>query len=291
MSASIIDGKKIAEELILSLTDKVAQVRQKYNAVPNLKVIIVGADPASSVYVSHKDKQAKKIGIDSEIIRLEADITEGELLAKIHELNADKAVNGILVQLPLPKHIDNIKVINAIDSNKDVDGFHTINTGKLYTYQNSLVPCTPQGCMILLKTVKEDLSGLNAVIVGRSNIVGKPMAELLLQANCTTTIVHSRTKDLAAHTLNADIVVAAVGIPGVLNSSNVKKGAIVIDVGINRITDSEGKSRLVGDADFDSLVNHAGAITPVPGGVGPMTVACLMQNTLLAFLAQNQYEI
>ncbi|MBT4921447.1 MAG: bifunctional methylenetetrahydrofolate dehydrogenase/methenyltetrahydrofolate cyclohydrolase FolD [Rickettsiales bacterium] len=291
MSASIINGKKISEELVLSLRDQVTQLKQKYEQAPCLKVIIVGANPASSVYVSHKDKQAKAIGINSEIIRLSEDVSEAELLAKINDLNQDAEVNGILVQLPLPKHIDNIKVIDSIEPNKDVDGFHASNTGRLYTYQSCFVPCTPQGCMLLLKTVKEDLSGLNAVIIGRSNIVGKPMAELLLQANCTTTIVHSRTKDLESHTLNADIIVAAVGIPKMLNSSNVKKGAIVIDVGINRIIDSEGKSRLVGDCHFESLKDHAVAITPVPGGVGPMTVACLMKNTILAFLAQNKYEL
>ena len=181
-------------------------------------------------------------------------------------------------------------MINAIDPAKDVDGFHASNTGRLYTYQNCFIPCTPQGCMMLLKSVQEDLSGLNAVIIGRSNIVGKPMAELLLQANCTTTIVHSRTKNIADHTLKADIIVAAVGIPSILNKRNVKAGAIIIDVGINRVTDSEGKSRLVGDADFADLEDHASSITPVPGGVGPMTVACLMNNTIIAFLNQNKYN-
>ncbi len=287
MSATIINGKKIADDLIESLKLKVDQIKKQYAKVPCLKVVIIGDDPASSVYVSHKDKKAQYVGIDSEIIRLPLDITEEQLIDKIKELNNNVDVNGILVQLPLPKHIKNINVINAIDPDKDVDGFHTNSTGRLYTYQSSLIPCTPQGCMMLLKTIYKDLTGLNAVIVGRSNIVGKPMAELLLQANCTTTIVHSKTKNLANHTLNADILVAAVGIPGILNKKNVKKGAIVIDVGINRVTDVDGKSRLVGDVDFDDLVDHVAHITPVPGGVGPMTVACLMNNTIIAFLNQN----
>ncbi|MDC0857136.1 tetrahydrofolate dehydrogenase/cyclohydrolase catalytic domain-containing protein [Rickettsiales bacterium] len=288
MSARIINGKNIADELIESLKLKVDEIKQKHSKIPSLKVIIVGEDPASSVYVSHKDKKAKHIGIESEIIRMPSDISEVDLISKIHDLNQDVSVNGILVQLPLPQHINNIKVINAIDPDKDVDGFHTNSTGRLYTYQNSLIPCTPQGCMILLKTIHKDLSGLNAVVVGRSNIVGKPMAELLLQANCTTTIVHSKTRNLAIHTLNADILVAAVGIPRMLNKTNVKKDAIVIDVGINRITDSDGKSRLVGDIDFEDLQDHVAHITPVPGGVGPMTVACLMNNTIIAFLNQNK---
>ena len=284
MSATIINGKKIADDLIESLKLKVDEIKQKHSKAPSLKVIIVGEDPASSVYVSHKDKKAKQIGIESEIIRMQSDISESDLINKIHDLNEDDSVNGILVQLPLPKHIKNINVINAIDPDKDVDGFHTNSTGRLYTYQSSLIPCTPQGCMMLLKTILQDLSGLNAVIVGRSNIVGKPMAELLLQANCTTTIVHSKTRNLASHTLNADILVAAVGIPRMLNKTNVKKDAIVIDVGINRITDSDGKSRLVGDVDFDDLKDHVAHITPVPGGVGPMTIVGLMLNTYQAAL-------
>ena len=287
MSATIIDGKKIASEILDQLKKDVNDLNDKTGLVPGLRVIIVGENPASKVYVSHKDKKAKSLGVNSEIIYCDENIKEIDLIKLIEQYNNDEDINGILVQLPLPNHINKTKIINSISEEKDVDGFHIVSTGNLYTYQDCLIPCTPQGCMILLDSINIDLTGLNAVIIGRSNIVGKPMAELLLQANATPTIIHSKTKNMEFYTKNADLIIAAVGIPNILNKSNVKKDAIIIDVGINRIELDNGKSRLVGDADFEDLKEHVSYITPVPGGVGPMTVACLMRNTIKSFKKKN----
>lgn len=273
----VIDGKEEARKLRALVAKEIEILGLK----PGLTVVLVGNDPASEVYVSNKDKAAKEVGIDAKTIKLPVETTQEELLKKIDELNKDKKVHGILVQLPLPKHIDERAVINAISPDKDVDGFHVINAGRAFTGQNALVPCTPLGCIILLKNTLGDLSGLNAVVVGRSNIVGKPMANLLLEENCTVTIAHSKTKDLPEVCARADILVAAVGRPKMITADWVKQGAVVIDVGINRI-DVGGKSKLVGDVDFDSASLKASAITPVPGGVGPMTIACLLKNTLEA---------
>jgi len=249
----------------------------------------VGEDPASQVYVGSKAKQTVEIGMRSLELRLPADTSEATLLAHIAKFNADPTVDGILVQLPLPKHIDADKVIEAIVPEKDVDGFHPVNVGRLSTGARAFIPCTPRGSMRLIKTVRQDLSGLEAVVVGRSNIVGKPMMQLLLAENCTVTVAHSRTRDLIETCRRADILIAAVGKPMLLDDRYIKPGAIVIDVGINRITDSEtGKNRLVGDVDFDKAVEVAGAITPVPGGVGPMTIACLLENTLDSYLVREK---
>ncbi|MEO0952282.1 MAG: bifunctional methylenetetrahydrofolate dehydrogenase/methenyltetrahydrofolate cyclohydrolase FolD, partial [Pseudomonadota bacterium] len=249
---------------------------------PGLTVVIVGDDPASQVYVRNKGRMAEAAGLVSNTHRLPADVPEADLLAIIDTLNADDSVHGILVQLPLPDHIDDRTVINRIDPDKDVDGFHTVNVGRLSIGLDGFVPCTPLGCLDLLKHSGAPLAGAHAVIVGRSNIVGKPMAALLLAEHCTVTIAHSRTQDLAALCRTADILVAAVGRPGLIAGDWVKEGATVIDVGINRIDAGEGKTRLVGDVDFESAAQRAAAITPVPGGVGPMTIACLLSNTLKA---------
>ena len=286
--AAIIDGKLIAEDVVRTVKRLTADLIAKGNPAPGLAVVIAGEDPASQVYVSSKGKKAKECGFHSVQHTLSVDSCEAELLKLIGDLNADPAIDGILVQLPLPGHIDSGKVIQSIAPEKDVDGFHFVNVGKLGSGQleNAFVPCTPAGSMILIERVRgKDLSGLNAVVVGRSNIVGKPMANLLLAANCTVTIAHSRTKDLPALASTADILVAAVGRPEMIKGDWVKPGATVIDVGINRVAAperGEGKTRLVGDVAFDEAAKLAGAITPVPGGVGPMTIALLMANTLVS---------
>jgi methylenetetrahydrofolate dehydrogenase (NADP+)/methenyltetrahydrofolate cyclohydrolase len=277
MSATIIDGKAFAAGLRARIADGVTAFRAQAGRAPGLAVVLVGEDPASNVYVRSKGKATREAGMESVEHRLPADVPAENLLALVATLNADPAIDGILVQLPLPKHIDEQSVISAIDPDKDVDGFHPINAGRLATGLPGFVPCTPFGCVLLLKSVLPSLSGLEAVVVGRSNIVGKPMAQLLLRESCTVTVVHSRTKDVPAHIRRADIVVAAVGIPQMIKGDWLKPGATVIDVGINR-TDAG----LVGDVDFASAVEVAGAITPVPGGVGPMTIACLLRNTLVS---------
>lgn len=277
--ATVIDGKQSAAQLRKELTSTISQLKREHDLVPGLAVVLVGEDPASQVYVRNKGKQTVEVGMQSFEHRLSAETSETDLLALIDTLNADDTVHGILVQLPLPSHIDEFKVINAVSHDKDVDGFHLMNVGRLNTDGGGVVPCTPLGCLMMLKSTLGDLTGMNAVIVGRSNIVGKPMAALLLQANCTVTIAHSRTRDLEALCQSADILVAAVGRPQMVPGSWVKPGATVIDVGINRI-EVDGKTRLVGDVDYDSAAAVAGAITPVPGGVGPMTIACLLHNTV-----------
>lgn len=276
---TVIDGKAAAAALRADLAEKVADLKRDHGLTPGLAVVLVGEDPASQVYVRNKAKQTVEVGMESIEHKLPAETKEEDLLALIDTLNADETVHGILVQLPLPTHINEFKVINAVSHDKDVDGFHLINVGRLNTDGGGVVPCTPLGCLMMLKEHHGDLSGMNAVIVGRSNIVGKPMAALLLQANCTVTIAHSRTKDLEGICREADILVAAVGRPRMVPGSWVKPGATVIDVGINRI-EEDGKNRLVGDVDYDSAAEVAGAITPVPGGVGPMTIACLLHNTV-----------
>jgi methylenetetrahydrofolate dehydrogenase (NADP+)/methenyltetrahydrofolate cyclohydrolase len=278
----VIDGKAFAEKLRASIKERVAKLKAEKNITPGLAVVLVGNNPASEVYVKNKAKQTKEAGMASFEFRLPSETTQPELLAKVEALNLNPDIHGILVQLPLPKHIDENAVINAIDPNKDVDGFHVINAGRLATGQDGFVPCTPLGCLMLLKDVAGDLSGKHAVIIGRSNIVGKPMAALLLKESCTVTIAHSKTKDLAALVKTADILVAAVGKPEMVKGSWIKPGAVVIDVGINRIAAEGGKTRLVGDVAAQECMGIAAAITPVPGGVGPMTIACLLENTLKA---------
>ncbi|MTH78119.1 bifunctional methylenetetrahydrofolate dehydrogenase/methenyltetrahydrofolate cyclohydrolase FolD [Paracoccus aestuariivivens] len=285
MSADLIDGKAFSSRVRGLVAAGVAELSQQ-GIVPGLAVVLVGEDPASEVYVRNKGIQTREAGMNSWEHKLPAEASQAALMSLIAELNADPAVHGILVQLPLPKHIDAEAVINAIDPAKDVDGFHILNVGLLGTGQKAMVPCTPLGCLMMLRDRLGDLSGLNAVVVGRSNIVGKPMAQLLLGESCTVTIAHSRTKDLPAVCRSADILVAAVGRPRMIPGDWIKTGATVIDVGINRIEDG-GRTRLVGDVDFDSAVEVAGAITPVPGGVGPMTIACLLANTLTACCRAN----
>jgi methylenetetrahydrofolate dehydrogenase (NADP+) / methenyltetrahydrofolate cyclohydrolase len=282
----IIDGKAIAAELRAEVAGGVAALAGK-GIKPGLAVVLVGEDPASQVYVRSKARQTVEAGMASFEHRLPADTAEADLLALVAALNADEAVDGILVQLPLPPQIDAEKVLRAIDPAKDVDGFHPFNVGLVATGAGGIAPCTPFGAMILIKAAGRDLPGLNAVIVGRSNIVGKPMAQLLLQENCTVTIAHSRSRDLPAIVRGADIVVAAVGRPEMIKGDWIKPGAIVIDVGINRVATQDGKGRLVGDVAFAEALGHAGAITPVPGGVGPMTIACLLNNTLIAARARR----
>lgn len=285
MSADIIDGKAFAAGVRGKVAEHVAGLKAR-GIVPGLAVVLVGEDPASAVYVRNKGKQTVEVGMNSYEHKLPAETAEADLLALIERLNADPAVHGILVQLPLPKHLNADLVINAIDPAKDVDGFHISNVGLLGTGQKAMVPCTPLGCLMMLRDHLGDLSGLEAVVVGRSNIVGKPMAQLLLGDSCTVTIAHSRTKDLPAVCRRADILVAAVGRPEMVQGDWVKPGATVIDVGINRI-ERDGKTKLVGDVDFASAAKVAGAITPVPGGVGPMTIACLLANTLTACCRAN----
>jgi methylenetetrahydrofolate dehydrogenase (NADP+)/methenyltetrahydrofolate cyclohydrolase len=284
--AKIIDGKAFAQGLRARIGTAVAIVKADHGITPGLAVVLVGEDPASQVYVRNKGKQTLEAGMNSWEHKLDATATEDEVLAIVRTLNEDPAVHGILVQLPLPDQIDADKVINTISPDKDVDGFHVINAGRLATGQSSLVPCTPVGCVLLAKDTLGSLSGLEAVVVGRSNIVGKPVAQLLLQENCTVTICHSRTRDLAQVCRRADLLIAAVGRPEMVVGDWVKPGACVIDVGINRIETPEGKTRLVGDVDFASAAAVAGSITPVPGGVGPMTIACLLRNTVQAACAQ-----
>lgn len=279
---TIIDGKVYAAKLRGEVADEIADNGYK----PGLTVVLVGNNPASEVYVRNKDKAATEVGIKANTIKLIGSVTQKELLKKIHQLNIDDNVHGILVQLPLPAQIDEAKVINAIAPEKDVDGFHVINAGLAATGQDAVVPCTPLGCIIMLKDVLGDLSGLNAVVIGRSNIVGKPMANLLLRENCTVTIAHSRSKSLPEICAQADILVAAVGKPKMVKASWVKKAAVVIDVGINRLEDGS----LCGDVDFDVVAPKAKAITPVPGGVGPMTIACLLKNTLECYKRIAQAE-
>lgn len=284
-AAHVIDGKAFAADLRARIGAQVAGLRATHG-VPGLAVVLVGEDPASQVYVRSKGKQTVEAGMQSFEHRLAADTAQADLMDLIARLNADPAVHGILVQLPLPDHIDAEAVIAAIDPAKDVDGFHISNVGLLGTGQKAMVPCTPLGCLMLLRHHLGSLSGREAVVIGRSNIVGKPMAQLLLGDSCTVTVAHSRTRDLPAVVRRADIVIAAVGRPGMVTGDWLKPGATVIDVGINRIPapeKGEGKTRLVGDCDFASCAAVAGAITPVPGGVGPMTIACLLANTLTAF--------
>ncbi len=283
--AHIIDGKAFAQELRGRIAIAVGRLKAEHGLTPGLAVVLVGEDPASQVYVRNKAKQTVECGMNSWEHRMPATATEAEVLAQVQALNDDPAVHGILVQLPLPDQIDANKVINAIDPDKDVDGFHVINSGRLATGQDSLVPCTPVGCVLLAKHTLGDLSGMEAVVVGRSNIVGKPVAQLLLAENCTVTICHSRTRDLAAVCRRADLLIAAVGRAEMVKGDWVKPGACVIDVGINRINAGEGKTRLVGDVDFADAAKVAGSITPVPGGVGPMTIACLLRNTVQAACA------
>ena len=286
MSATIIDGKAFAAEVRGKVAAHVARLKDEHGLTPGLAVVLVGEDPASQVYVRSKGKQTVEAGMNSYEHKLPAETSEAELLALVRQLNADPAVHGILVQLPLPKHMDEALVINAIDPAKDVDGFHISNVGLLGTGQKSMVPCTPLGCLMMLRDHHGSLSGMDAVVIGRSNIVGKPMAQLLLGDSCTVTIAHSRTKDLPAVVRRADIVVAAVGRPEMVPGEWIKPGATVIDVGINRI-ERGGKAVLVGDVHFDSCAAVAGAITPVPGGVGPMTIACLLANTVTACCRAN----
>ncbi|GAB6054412.1 bifunctional methylenetetrahydrofolate dehydrogenase/methenyltetrahydrofolate cyclohydrolase FolD [Magnetospira thiophila] len=289
--AKIIDGKQFAAGLRGRIGAVVQELKAQHRLTPGLAVVLVGEDPASQVYVRNKGQQTLEAGMHSFEFKRPPDIAQDDLLTLIAGLNDRDDVHGILVQLPLPKHIDSHAVLDAIDPAKDVDGFHVINTGRLATGMDSLVPCTPAGCLMMLKDVLgDDLSGQRALVLGRSNIVGKPMAQLLLAESCTVTIAHSRTRDLAEECRRADILVAAVGRPRMVPGDWIKPGATVIDVGINRIDAPEkgpGKTRLVGDVDFETAVQVAGAITPVPGGVGPMTIACLLRNTVIAACRQN----
>ena len=289
MTARIIDGKTISADLRGKVTDAVHRLRRDRGVVPGIAVVLVGDNPASEVYVRNKAKAVAESGMRALDRKLPAATAEADLLALIAELNADEAVNGILVQLPLPKHIDAQKIIAALDPAKDVDGFHPLNAGCLASGQPALVPCTPLGCVILAKTVHGSLAGMEAVVVGRSNIVGKPVAQLLLAENATVTICHSKTRDLAEVCKRADLLIAAIGNPEFVRGHWLKPGATVIDVGINRVPGAGGKSRIVGDVAFAEASQVAGAITPVPGGVGPMTIACLLLNTLHAACAQNGF--
>ncbi|MEO1109526.1 MAG: bifunctional methylenetetrahydrofolate dehydrogenase/methenyltetrahydrofolate cyclohydrolase FolD [Pseudomonadota bacterium] len=286
MVAQVIDGKAFAAKVRAQVADQVAKLKEENGITPGLAVVLVGEDPASQVYVRSKGKMTLEVGMNSYEHKLDADTSEDDLLALIDKLNNDPAVHGILVQLPLPKHLNEDLVINSIDPAKDVDGFHISNVGLLGTGQKSMVPCTPLGCLMMLRDHHGSLSGMDAVVIGRSNIVGKPMAQLLLGDSCTVTIAHSRTKDLPDVVRRADIVVAAVGRPEMVPGDWIKEGATVIDVGINRI-ERDGKNKLVGDVDYASAAERAGAITPVPGGVGPMTIACLLANTLTACCRAN----
>jgi methylenetetrahydrofolate dehydrogenase (NADP+)/methenyltetrahydrofolate cyclohydrolase len=285
MSARIIDGKAIAEALRAQVGAEVARLSREHGLVPGLAVVLVGENPASAVYVRNKSKQTVEAGMRSFDHRLPDTVSEAALLALVGKLNADPAVHGILVQLPLPKHVDSQKVLNAIDPAKDVDGFHPVNVGRLATGLPALTPCTPLGCVMLAKTVHASLEGMEAVIVGRSNIVGKPLIQLLLNENATVTVAHSKTRDLPSVTRRAELVFAAVGKPEMVRDDWIRPGATVIDVGINRVAGADGKSRIVGDVAYTEALQVAGAITPVPGGVGPMTIACLLVNTLRAACA------
>ena len=274
----IIDGKKEAAVLREEIKREIEAIKLKTNKIPGLTVILVGDFEPSQIYVKNKEKNSKEVGINSEVIKYPADVSEKEILKKIELLNKDNNVSGILVQLPLPTQIDKEKIINAIDPKKDVDGFHPTNVGNLSSGYKATIPCTPLGCLLLVKKIETNLTGKHAVILGRSNLNGKPMAQLLLKENCTVTIVHSKTKDLKTECLKADILIAAVGVANLVKSDWVKKDSIVIDVGINKVGD-----KIVGDVEFESVKDVARAVTPVPGGVGPMTIACLLKNTLECF--------
>ena len=277
----IIDGKKEAETVKNEIKKEISDIKSKTNKAPSLTVILIGDYAPSIIYVRNKEKSALEVGIKSEVIKYPKDVSEKEILKKIDDLNKNEKISGILVQLPLPAHISKEKIINAIIPSKDVDGFNPINVGNLSSGFNSIVPCTPLGCLLLIKKMETNLSGKHAVIIGRSNLNGKPMAQLLLKENCTVTIVHSKTKNLQNECLKADILVAAVGVPELVKKNWVKKDAVVIDVGINKVGD-----KIVGDVSFDELKDDVKAITPVPGGVGPMIIACLLKNTLECFKAQ-----
>lgn len=285
MTSQIIDGKQIAQEMQFEITKQVNEIKVNYHITPTLAVILVGNDPASEVYVSNKEKAAHKVGMNSIQFKLSSDITESDLIAKIHELNADKKVHGILVQLPLPLHIDPKKIIHAIDFNKDVDGFHVINVGKLSIGEvdgknKAIIPCTPLASLHLLKKVRgENLAGLKVLVIGSSNIVGRPLVRLLMLESCTVSVANRRTIDLKFECLNADAIIVAAGSPNLIKADMVKKGATIIDVGINRINNEAG-CKLVGDVDFEAVKKIAGHITPVPGGVGPMTISYLLKNTI-----------
>ncbi len=290
MKTKIIDGRAMAAEVREQVSRKVAALNQRHGLVPGLAVVLVGNNLASQIYIRNKGKATKAAGMNSFEHRFDASLSEGDLLKLIDQLNKDQTVNGILVQLPLPDHIDAAKVISAISPDKDVDGFHVINAGLLATGGDGLVPCTPLGCLLMLKKYIGQLSGKKALVIGRSNIVGKPMAQLLLKESCTVTIGHSKTRDLKKECLRADIIVAAVGVAHLVKGDMIKSGAVIIDVGQNVIPapeKGEGKTRLVGDVDFEAALGVASAITPVPGGVGPMTIACLLKNTLTATLRQH----
>lgn len=285
-AAQVIDGKEIAAKVRAEVAAEVARLQKEHGLKPGLAVVLVGEDPASKVYVANKAKQTVEVGMNSWEHRLPAETSEADVLALVDKLNADPACHGILVQLPLPKHINAEKVLNLINPDKDVDGFHPVNVGRLWVGERALVPCTPTGSVILAKTVHASLSGLNAVVIGRSNIVGKPVAALLLRENCTVTIAHSRTKNIEGVVKGADLVIAAVGIPEMVKGSWIKPGATIIDVGINRVPAEGGKTKIVGDVAYEDCAKVAGAITPVPGGVGPMTIACLLRNAAQAAAMQ-----
>ena len=282
----IIDGKAFAAALRARVGEGVAALKSRHGLTPGLAVVLVGEDPASQIYVRNKGRQTEAVGMESFRFRLPANTGQIEVMAKVAELNADPAVHGILVQLPLPDQVDEFAVIDAIDPAKDVDGFQTINAGRLVTGQETLVPCTPQGCMMLLREAVGELEGRRALMLGRSNLVGKPMVSLLLAQHCTVTVAHSRTEELAEECRRAEILVVAVGRPEMVRGDWIRPGATVIDVGINRLEGAQGKPRLAGDVAFDEAQGIAGAITPVPGGVGPMTIACLLRNTLIAACRQ-----
>ena len=277
----IIDGKKEAEIIRNEIKKEISDLKKKSGKTPSLTVILIGDFAPSLIYVKNKEKSAREVGINSEIIRYPKNVSEKDILEKIEELNKNDEISGILVQLPLPSQISKEKIINAINPSKDVDGFNPINVGNLSSGYDSIVPCTPLGCLLLIKNIESNLAGKHAVIIGRSNLNGKPMAQLLLKENCTVTIVHSKTNDLQNECLKADILVAAVGVPNLIKKDWVKKNAIVIDVGINKVGE-----KIVGDVNFDALKDNVKAITPVPGGVGPMTIACLLKNTLTCFKAR-----
>ncbi len=277
----IIDGKKEAAILREEIKNEIAQLKKKTNKVPGLTVILIGEFAPSQIYVRNKEKNSKEVGINSNVIKYPSNVSEEEVLNKIEELNKDKNISGILVQLPLPDQINKEKIINAIDPFKDVDGFNPVNVGNLASGYKAIVPCTPLGCLLLIKKVEKNLTGKHAVIIGRSNLNGKPMAQLLLKENCTVTIVHSKTKNLQNECLKADILVAAVGVPNLVKKDWVKSDAVVIDVGINKVN-----NKIIGDVNFNEIKDKVKAITPVPGGVGPMTIACLLSNTLECFKAR-----
>jgi len=285
--AFVIDGKAIAARVRADVAADVQRLKREHGLTPGLAVVLVGEDPASKVYVRNKAQQTVEVGMQSFEHKLPAETSEATLLDLVRKLNNDPSVHGILVQMPLPKHIDSVKVLESVDPVKDVDGFHPINVGRLCTGERALVACTPVGSVILAKSYQHDLRGLDAVVIGRSNIVGKPMAQLLIREDCTVTIAHSKTRDLPGVVRRADLVVAAIGRPEFVRGDWIKPGALVIDVGINRVTGPDGKSRLVGDVAYEEAVKVAGAITPVPGGVGPMTIACLLKNTVEAAQMQR----